>query len=224
MTEEKTINNDREKEMGLFLDKIYTKVLDGIPKVSLPVDELARDYISKNPDVETAAKSLIKYQIAKCTTSGFLTGLGGVVTMPVTIPANVSNVLYVQMRMIASVAYLAGYDVKSDQVKTLVYVCLAGVSIDNILKNVGINAGEKLAMNLIKKIPGATLTKVNQKVAFRLVTKFGSKGVINLGKMVPIVGGVIGGGFDYAETKLMAKRAYTLFIKGDMDNKIYYED
>lgn len=224
MTEEKTINNDQEKEMGLFLDKIYTKVLDGIPKVSLPVDELARDYISKNPDVEIAAKSLIKYQIAKCTTSGFLTGLGGVVTMPVTIPANVSNVLYVQMRMIASVAYLAGYDVKSDQVKTLVYVCLAGVSIDNILKNVGINAGEKLAMNLIKKIPGATLTKINQKVAFRLVTKFGSKGVINLGRMVPFVGGVIGGGFDYAETKLMAKRAYTLFIKGDMNSKIYYEE
>jgi hypothetical protein len=37
------------------------------------------------------------------------------------------------------------------------------------------------------------ITKINQKVGFRLLTKFGSKGVINLGKMVPLTGGIIGG-------------------------------
>lgn len=60
------------------------------------------------------------------------------------------------------------------------------------------------------------LTKINQKVGFRFLTKFGTKGLINIGKAVPIVGGVIGGGFDLVETKIIADRAYKMFIKGDL--------
>ncbi|MDE6107763.1 MAG: EcsC family protein, partial [Oscillospiraceae bacterium] len=41
------------------------------------------------------------------------------------------------------------------------------------------------------------------------------KGIVNLGKMIPIVGGVVGGGFDLAETKIIANRAYQLFIEGN---------
>ena len=47
------------------------------------------------------------------------------------------------------------------------------------------------------------------------MTKFGTKGVINLGKMIPVVGAVIGGGMDFIETKIIANRAYKLFIEGD---------
>ena len=59
--------------------------------------------------------------------------------------------------------------------------------------------------------------KINQKVGFRFVTKFGEKGVINLGKLVPGVGAVIGGGLDYVETKVIAKRAYDWFIEGEFE-------
>ena len=33
-------------------------------------------------------------QIKKCTVSGFVTGLGGILTIPVTVPANIASVLY----------------------------------------------------------------------------------------------------------------------------------
>lgn len=77
---------------------------------------------------------MLKNQILKCTTSGFLTGFGGIITLPITIPTNIGSVLYVQMRMIACTAYLAGYDLKSDQVQTFVYACLAGVSVNQLIK------------------------------------------------------------------------------------------
>ena len=51
----------------------------------------------------------------------------------------------------------------------------------------------------------------------RFITKFGTKGVINLGKMVPIVGGVIGGTFDYAGTKIIASKAKDIFLYGNRD-------
>lgn len=51
-----------------------------------------------------------------------------------------------------------------------------------------------------------------------LLTKFGTKGLINIGKAIPIVGGVISGGFDFAETKIIADRAYKMFILGDFSS------
>lgn len=125
--------------------------------------------------------------------------------------------MYVQMRMIACLAYMGGYDTDSDQVQTLVYACLAGISIDQILKQAGIQFGNKFVMAMVRKIPGEVLTKINQKVGFRFLTKFGTKGIINIGKTVPVIGGVIGGGFDFVETRVIAKRAYKMFIKGDFN-------
>ena len=204
-----------QEDIMELLDKLYGCSLMGIPKVSPPISKLADDYLSKAKDVEGAVKSFINYQIAKCTTSGFLTGLGGFITLPVAIPANVSSVLYVQMRMIACLAQMGGFDTKSDQVQTLVYACLAGISLDQIVKQVGIKFGVKVANQVVKKIPGTVLTKINQRVGFRFLTKFGAKGLINLGKAIPVVGGVISGGFDFAETKIIANRAYRMFIMGD---------
>lgn len=205
------------EDMLNALAAVYDKTIDGIPHVSPPVEKMAKDYLEKYPNEEKAAKSMINYQIAKCTTSGFITGFGGFITMPVTIPANIGSVLYVQMRMIACAAYMGEYDINSDQVQTFIYACLAGVSVNGIVKKFGIELGKKLFLQGVKKIPGKVLTKINQKIGFRLVTKFGEKGLINIGKMVPVVGAVVSGGFDLVETKMIANRAYKMFIENNFD-------
>lgn len=211
-------NLSQEDVMGL-LDTCYTKCLDGIPKVSPSIEDMANDYLIKYDSTEDACKAMLKNQITKCTTSGFVTGFGGVITMPVTLPANVGNVMYVQMRMIACTAYMAGFDLNSDQTQTFVYACLAGVAVNGLLKKAGISFGVKLATGVVKKIPGKVLTKINQKVGFRFITKFGTKGVVNLGKMVPGVGAIVGGGLDFVETKVIADRAYRWFMLGDYSIK-----
>lgn len=81
-----------------------------------------------------------------------------------------------------------------------------------------------LANGLIKKIPGKVLTKINQKVGFRFITKFGTKGIVNLGKMLPGVGAVIGGGLDLVETKVIAHRAYKWFFEGDFTDEKQAEE
>ena len=206
-----------QEDIMVLLNQLYNQSIRGIAKVSPPIDVLANNYLEKSEDLEKAARTFVNYQIVKCTTSGFITGLGGVITLPVAIPANIGSVMYVQMRMIACLAYMGGYDTDSDQVQTLVYACLAGISIDQLLKSVGIQFGTKLTMAMVKKIPGSVLVKINQKVGFRFLTKFGTKGIINIGKAVPVIGGVISGGFDFAETRVIADRAFKMFIKGDFD-------
>ena len=204
-----------EDNIMKILDEIYLKACDGIPRVNASVEEMADDYLNKHKDVSKAAKSMLNHQVAKCTTSGVVTGFGGLITLPVAIPANLSSVLYVQMRMVACAAHMGGYDLKSDQVRTFIYACIAGVSVNQLTKRFAVQFGNKMAKVAIERIPGKVLTKINQRLGFRFITKFGEKGLINLGKMIPGVGAAINGGMDFAETKAIANRAYNMFIKGN---------
>ena len=198
-----------------ILDNCYEACLNGIPKVSDDVKLVADEYLNKYKNKETACKKMLDNQIIKCTTSGFITGFGGILTLPVSLPANITSVIYVQMRMIACAAYMGGYDLSSDETRTFIYACLAGVAVNGLIKQASLKFGVKFANVLIKKIPGKVLTKINQKVGMRFITKFGTKGIINLGKMVPGVGAVIGGSLDFIETKVIANRAYKWFIEND---------
>lgn len=224
MSSEQKKNTVKQEDIMNLLDSCYEKCLNGIPKVSLSVENLANDYLKRHKTTEEACRAMLRNQIAKCTTSGVVTGLGGFITMPVAIPANVGSVIYVQMRMIACAAYMADYELNSDQTQTFVYACLAGVAVNGLLKQAGIKFGVKFANGLIKKIPGKVLTKINQKVGFRFITKFGTKGIVNLGKLLPGVGAVVGGGLDLVETKVIADRAYKWFLKGDFSVKGEGED
>lgn len=206
-----------QEDIQKALDTCYEKSLHGIQNVSKPVTVMMDEYLDKYSSKDEAIKKFLKVQLLKCSTSGFVTGFGGVLTLPISIPANVSSVLYVQIRMISALAYASGLNLNSDEVQTFVYACLAGVSLNNVAKQFGIKFGNKLVLGTIKKIPGKTLTKINQKVGFRLLTKFGETGLINLGKCIPVVGAGICAGFDYAETKVIAARAYKWFIKGNLD-------
>jgi len=198
-----------ESKIQKALDFAYDKAVNGVAGLDSAI-ELAESY-KNNDHIHEQCNSLIRWQNAKAGTSGFVTGLGGLLLIPLTLPANVTSVLYVQIRMIAAIAHLAGHDLKDDKVKTMVYVCLVGNSAAEILKNVGIEVGKKVATNAVKNISGKVITQINQKVGFKLVTKFGEKGVINFGKAIPILGGIIGGTVDTISTNIVGNTARDLF-------------
>lgn len=199
-----------------ILNTCYSSALTGIPG-SEKCTDLANEYLAKYNNPITAANEFISNQITKCTISGFVTNLGGFVTMPVAIPANLASVWYIQLRMIATIAIMAGYDPSDDQVQTLAYVCLVGGSMSKLCKDAGVKIGNKLTYSLINKIPGSVFRAINKKVSFRLITKAGETGIINMTKLVPVVGGVVGGGFDYVGTKVIADRAIKTFFFQEFD-------
>ena len=87
-------------------------------------------------------------------------------------------------------------------------------SMKEILKQAGINVGRKLTQKVIQQIPGKVFIEINKKIGFRLMTKAGEKGIVNAMKVVPIVGGVVGGVFD----------AYTCRLTGSAAKKIFCTD
>ena len=204
-------NNLTESKIMDVLNWSYDKAVQGVAGLDSAYD-LADAYLKQEGSLHAQANSLIRWQNTKAGTSGFLTGLGGIITLPVAIPANVASVMYVQIRMIAAIAHMGGYNLNDDRVKSLVFLCLTGNAAKDILKDVGIVVGKKLAENAIKNISGKTIVAINKKVGFRLLTKFGEKGVINLGKAIPLLGGVVGATFDSVSTNTVGNIARDTFI------------
>jgi len=188
------------------LDYGYEKALNGLSNLET-AESLAAEYLKSDESLKKSSSKMIKWQISKAGTSGFLTGLGGIITLPLTVPANLASVLYIQIRMIATIAVMGGHDLRDDKVKSMIYLCIAGNAAKDVLKDMGIIVGEKLALNFIKNISSKTIKEINKRVGFELLTKFGSKGAINLSKAVPIVGGIIGGTIDSASTLTIGKVA-----------------
>ncbi len=139
--------------------------------------------------------------------AGFVTNLGGLVTLPVALPANFLGTAAVQMRLIAKIAAARGYDVNSDEVKTFVFACLLGNAALDALREAGVRVGLRVAP--------AVLTRLNQTVLTRLLARFGAMGAASLTKVVPLLGGVVGGGLDAASTRVVGRMAKRVFVRRD---------
>lgn len=216
-------SNLTETKILQALDFVYEKATTGV----LGTDscyELAEQYLKIDGSLVSQSNSLIRWQNTKASTAGFLSGLGGLLLLPVALPANLSTVWYVQIRMIATIAVMGGYDVKDDRVKSLVYLCLTGNAAKDILKNIGMNFSTKMTNQLIKSISGETIKAINKAVGFRLLTKFGEKGVVNLGKMIPLAGGIIGATFDGVSTNVIGNLARKTFIEDSAVNQPIKEE
>ena len=211
----KSLDNSSEKlNKGVImkaLDYAYDKAVNGVPGFDT-AEEMAENYMRNRNNTIANCNSLIRWQNTKAGTSGFLTGLGGIITLPVSVPANLASVMYVQIRMIAAIAYMGGYDLKDDRVKSLVYVSMVGNGAKDILKDTGIIVGRKMTEQLIKNISGKTISAINKKVGFKLLTKFGQKGAVNLVKAVPLIGGFIGATADGFATNTIGNVARNTFI------------
>ena len=195
-----------------MLVRLIQRAIEGVGRLN-SARELADDYRSGKRLASDCAQvdALIKSQALLNGATGFVAGLGGVLTLPVAIPGALGASWAIQARMIAAIAELGGHDSDSEQVRTAVLLCLIGNAAKDIVKDAGIGIGGKLAIEAIKLVPGKVLIEINKKVGFRVLTKFGEKGVINLVRIVPLAGGVIGGGVDGTTCFVVGKRAKRLF-------------
>jgi hypothetical protein len=139
--------------------------------------------------------------------TGFATGLGGPLTMLVSIPTDAGVFYALSARCVAAVAHLRGYDVDSDEVRSVVLLSLLSAGGAGLAAEFGATLGTKAAMSALKRLPGCTLIEINKKVGFRLFTKCGTKGVINLGRWAPVVGGAVGAGVNAAGMRTAGRYA-----------------
>lgn len=162
-------------------------------------------------DREEAVRRLIATHVRLAAGSGFVTGLGGIATLPVSVPAAMAGLYAVATRMSAGIAHLRGYDVRTEEVHSAILISLLGSAGAATLKKAGVEIGKKSTAAALNKLPGKVLIELNKKVGYRLVTKAGEKGVVNLSKLVPLVGGPIGATIDGLGCRTIATYAMSVF-------------
>ncbi len=197
---------------GSFLKRILHLGINGGGGLS-SARELGDKYL-QNPAYKTKMErvnALAKWEERKNFTSGFLTSLGGIISLPVAIPASLGINWVLQTRMVAAMAYVGGFDIDDPPVRMSIALCLLGNKGKNLLNKDIEELSELLRKNTLSQLPKQTIQVVNQAVAGRLMQVATAKGFSRVSKAIPLLGGVVGGTLDYMSCRETAEFAKELF-------------
>ncbi|HEX3861181.1 MAG TPA: EcsC family protein [Stellaceae bacterium] len=198
-------------------DWVYAKAVNGFPGLE-GAQELAADYAARYETADAAVAALIARQTGIAGAAGFVTGCGGFVALPVAIPANLASALFIQVRLVAAIAHLRGHDLHSNDVRALVLACLTGSKAADTLKDAGVRLGTRVTRDAVGWVSPVVFKKLGHGAHTKLLAVAGS-GAARLGKFVPVVGGVVAGGFDAAMTQLVGRTADRVFTKRRPDQR-----
>jgi hypothetical protein len=193
-----------------LLEWAYDRAVKGVPGLE-GAEELARDYAARYATTDVAVARLIASQTGKAGLAGFVTGCGGAISLPIALPANLLGTLYIQLRLVAAIAHLRGHDLQSKEVRALALACMTGSKAADTLKDAGIRLGTRMTRDALGWVSPALLKKAEHAARLPVLNGLATAGAARLGRLVPVVGGVIAGGFDAAMTQLIGRTADRAF-------------
>jgi hypothetical protein len=213
---------------GTKLAEAATSMVDGLLSAGIGgagmfkgAVAVAEEHRRNAPDAEEAIRHLIDTHVRLAALSGFATGVGGFVAMPVTIPASLVGLSVIATRMSAGIAHLRGYDVNSSQVQSVILISLLGSAGAEAMKKAGLKFGSKALFDTTaKQMPAAAFRSVNKVVGRRLLTRFSQKGFAALPKVVPVAGGLLGAAIDGTACRSIAKYTKKSFPARDKSDHV----
>lgn len=206
-SEAEEITEDDSLSSRLSLSVLHWMADLGIDGVG-PLDsaeQMAREALAEHGEERAAIKAIVKHHLKLAAGGGFATGVGGLVTMPIALPANVISFYALAARMIAAVAAVRGYDVASESTRTAIVLTMLRVDADDVLRKVGVLGGGGMSAIALNRVPKAAAMVINKGVGFRVAGRLGARAAGRLGRAVPLAGGVIGAGLDTYLMRRIAK-------------------
>ena len=204
---------ENEGKQALTLVKwLSDHAIDGVRPLSSAQD-LAAEYLRDESYGSHRARidALINWETSKNFTSGFVTGLGGLLTLPFALPAGFAASWVIQARMAAAIAHIYGHDLRSERMRTLIVATLVGDSIAEIATASGIRLGSGIAKAVADRVSRRGFIEFSRRVGSRLLRMAGQKSSVNLMKGVPLIGGIAGGTLDAVGCRIVGKHARKLF-------------
>ena len=209
----------RELAPGLtsgFVREALNRAIDGIGPLAPAADAADKQLAEQKGDVDRAIHEVIENNVRIAGAQGFATNLGGLITMAVAIPANISGLAIIQCRMVAGIAHLRGHDLSDPRVRNATMALLLGED----------QLADMVRQKKIPTTPMALATApahdptldgvIAAVVATDMITRIAGKRVVTtVGRRIPVVGGVVGASADgfatwkigrYADRELLPRR------------------
>jgi uncharacterized protein (DUF697 family) len=191
---------------------LLEKGLKGLGPLS-SAESLATEYLidADYGDDDRRVAALVRWETAKNFTTGFLTGLGGFVTLPVAVPSALAASWVLQARMSGAIARIYGHDLEAERTRTKILLSLAGDVAREAMKDLGLDVGDRLTQRAVEQIPGRALVEVNKRVGAKLLAQVGQRVALRFPRAVPVLGGVVGGSLDAVVCRKVGSTAKRLF-------------
>lgn len=223
---------DREKLLRKELIKYYPE-----ETVELAIEKnpafagIDRDAINK------IAQQVINFETNKVTTVSFAAGMPGGFAMAATIPADITQYFTFILRAMQKLAYLYGFpefNFSEDEVDD--------DTLNHVLVFMGVMFGVQGANQAVKALARAAAQKVTKSLAQKALTKTTVYPIVkkiatavgvrmtkqvfaeNVGKVVPVVGGIVAGGLTYATFKPGCIRLKNSFNTLQLSDPEFYKN
>lgn len=224
-----------EQAMKIPFVKVNRKefLLKSFSKYNIDMNTLVNkgpvNLLSKK-ELDKVADKAINNALAKSTSASFMSGLPGGIALAATIPADIVQFYAFALKLAQELSYIYGlqdlFDENnelSEASKNMLIIYLGvmlGVTAAGSTVRVLSNQASK---QTLKSLPNKALTKtIYYPVLKKVLKTFGikltkdtfAKGV---SKVIPVIGGVVSGGMNYASLKPMGKK-----LKNELSNSINY--
>lgn len=160
-------------------------------------------------DRQLVIRDVVEQHVRLAGAQGFVTSLGGFAVLPLALPANITGLAVLQIRMVAAIAFLHGYDVQEPRVRTAIVACLFGEdAVAELVRKGKLPYGPYQIATRDEPDPG----NLENKVATLLGTALTARGTgkrlgIAVSRRVPLLGGGVGAVADAVSTYKVGRYA-----------------
>jgi hypothetical protein len=184
-----------------YVRVVLDRAIDGFGPLRSAAESADTKLVDAGGDVEKAVTSLIRMHTSLAGVQGFVTNLGGISTIAVSVPANVAGVTIIQCHLVAGIAHLRGYDLHDPRVRNAILACMLGEeTVKDLVKSHRIPSSP-MALATSPVHDPVLDDRLSREVTSELVGRTaGRRAVTLIGRRVPLLGGAVGASSDALAT------------------------
>lgn len=175
-----------------FVVKALHHAIGGVGPLSGAVEAAEKFRDEHEGDVHAAIRTAIRKHATYAGAQGFVTNIGGLVTVAVTIPANITGLTVIQCRLIAIIAHLRGYDLDDPRVRNAILAALTGPDEVRRMMKRNVLPAPPMAIATAPQNDPALTTRLANEVATDLIARvLGKRFAVTVSRRVPVLGGAV---------------------------------
>jgi len=191
-----------------FVRQAFDRAVDGVGPLKGAAEAADLRLAECEGDVDEAIGKLIDSHVRLAGAQGFVTNLGGLVTMAMAIPANITGLALLQCHLVAGIAHLRGYSMTDPRVRNAILACILGDDgVKSLVKDHRLPGAPMLIATAPQHDPELD-NQIASEVATALITQVaGKRTAAVVGRRVPLIGGGVGALTDGYDTYRVGRYA-----------------
>jgi hypothetical protein len=191
-----------------FVHQTVARAVHGVGPLPPAAAAAEKQLEEQDGVVDEAIHELVENHAALAAAQGFVTNLGGMVTMAATVPVNITGLALLQSRLVAGIAHLRGYDLDDDRVRNAVLLCMLGEdTVKSLVKAKKVPGSPMVLATAPAYDPELDRVIAGEVTAALIQRVIGKKAAGAMVRRVPVVGGLYAGGTDAYGTWQIGKYA-----------------